>query len=137
MIAAVVDCSVLVQLMMGGGTRAVRSHPGLAECLLAAPQFVDVEFLSALRGLARKDPDDVERIEQLLNEFHRLEIERFDHARLTWDAWRLRHRMSACDAMYVALAAELKMPLVTADARLARGARDVCDVRLLDELRAA
>ena len=116
---------------------AVRGRPELAECLLTAPELVDAEFLSAIRGLARKDPESVERMEHLLHEFHHLELERFEHARLTWDAWRLRDRVSAYDAMYVVLAAYLQLPLITADQRLARAARGACEVRLLHELAAA
>ncbi|MGH1550778.1 type II toxin-antitoxin system VapC family toxin [Leifsonia poae] len=137
MIAAVIDCSALVELMSKGGLAAVRAHPELSECLLGAPHLVDAEFVNAVRQLARRNPELVDRFEQLLVEFHRLDLTRFEHAPLTWEAWRLRDRVTAYDGMYVALAADLGVPLITSDRRLARAARGTCDVRLLEELSAA
>ena len=137
MIAAVIDCSALVELMCEGGLAAVRQNPELADCLLSAPHLVDAEFVSAIRGLARRKPDLIEHAEQLLVEFHRLDLTRFEHGPLTWEAWRLRDHVSAYDGMYVALAADLGIPLITADEKLARAARGTCDVRLLEELSAA
>jgi len=136
-IAAVIDCSALVELMSQGGLAAIWDNPELSGCMLAAPHLVDAEFVNAVRGLSRRNPELGERFEQLLAEYHRLDLTRFEHAPLTWEAWRLRDRMTAYDGMYVALAADLGLPLITADRRLARGARGVCDVRLLEELTAA
>ncbi len=43
-------------------------------------------------------------------------------------AWALRQNMTAHDAMYVALAQALEVPLVTADGRLASAARLHADI---------
>jgi len=43
-------------------------------------------------------------------------------------AWELRTNLSAHDALYVALAEQLKAPLLTADARLARAPGLRCPV---------
>lgn len=137
MIAAVIDCSALVELMSQGGRAAIWRNPELSECMLAAPHLVDTEFVNAVRGLSRRNPELIDRFEQLMAEFHRLDLTRFEHAPLTWEAWRLRDRVTAYDGMYVALAADLGVPLITADTRLARAARGTCDVRLLEELSAA
>jgi predicted nucleic acid-binding protein len=49
-----------------------------------------------------------------------LVAERYPHGLLSRAAWRLRDNPTYYDALYVALAARLDVPLLTADARLAR-----------------
>ena len=52
----------------------------------------------------------------------------------TWRpaAWTLRDNLTYYDALYVALAARLGYPLLTADARLARAPGLPCAVELID-----
>ena len=47
-------------------------------------------------------------------------------------AWALRDNVTYYDALYVALAARLGYPLLTADARLARAPGLPCAVELVD-----
>jgi predicted nucleic acid-binding protein len=47
-------------------------------------------------------------------------------------AWGLRHNFSYCDALYVALAARLRAPLLTADKRLANAPGLPCEVELIN-----
>jgi predicted nucleic acid-binding protein len=42
--------------------------------------------------------------------------------------WEMKDNVSAYDAAYVALAMRLRVPLVTADLRLARAASAYCEV---------
>jgi predicted nucleic acid-binding protein len=49
-----------------------------------------------------------------------LPLRRYPHGPFVERAWELRHNVSAYDAMYVALAELLDVPLVTCDASLAR-----------------
>jgi predicted nucleic acid-binding protein len=42
--------------------------------------------------------------------------------------WQLRHNASAYDASFVALAERLKVPLVTAEPRLAEGVRGLTTI---------
>lgn len=53
-----------------------------------------------------------------------LPITRHSHLPLIERIWTLRERFTAYDGIYVALAELLDVELVTADARLARAARD-------------
>ena len=46
-------------------------------------------------------------------------------------AWTWRHNLSFYDALYVALAATLDVPLITADARLSRAPRLPCTIEVV------
>ncbi|MFP3466444.1 type II toxin-antitoxin system VapC family toxin [Leifsonia sp. SIMBA_070] len=137
MIAAVMDCSALVALLVDGGAEAVQQNAELADCLLIAPHLVDPEFLSAMRRLARLHPDYENACERVILDYYRLQIMRVEHEPLWPEAWRWRDNLSAYDAMYVALARLMELPLVTADDRLASAAEPWCEVRRLSELQPA
>jgi len=47
-------------------------------------------------------------------------MRRYEHTLLLDRAWELRHSVSTYDAMYIALAELLDLPLVTCDAALAQ-----------------
>lgn len=134
MIAAVIDCSAMVDLLGSTGSTDLRTNGGLADCVLAAPHLIDPEFVSAARRLARQHPDRTEHVERLLTEFSQVPIMRFEHGPLRHHAWKWHHDLSAYDAMYVALAHELGLPLVTSDARLAATAQRWCETRLLADV---
>ena len=134
MIAAVMDCSALVELLSREGLAAFEENDELAECILVAPHLIDPEFVSAMRKHALRRPDDAQLAEQVILDFFRLEIMRVEHEPLWPDAWRWRENLSAYDAMYVALARLMELPLVTADDRLAAAAERWCEVRRLSEL---
>jgi predicted nucleic acid-binding protein len=56
---------------------------------------------------------------------------RYTHAGcLAESAWRWRDNLSFYDALYVALAARLEIPLVTGDSRLAKAPGLACTVEL-------
>ncbi|SEA52503.1 Predicted nucleic acid-binding protein, contains PIN domain [Leifsonia sp. 21MFCrub1.1] len=137
MIAAVMDCSALVELLSRDGLAAFEENDELAECILVAPHLIDPEFVSAMRRHALRRPGDAQLAEQVILEFSRLEIMRVEHEPLWPDAWRWRDDLTVYDAMYVALARLLELPLVTADDRLAAAAERWCEVRPLRELQPA
>jgi predicted nucleic acid-binding protein len=58
--------------------------------------------------------------------------ERYAHTAFVRPAWGLRHDLSYYDALYVALAARLGFPLLTADKRLATAPGLPCDVELIN-----
>jgi predicted nucleic acid-binding protein len=73
----------------------------------------------------------VSRGEEAITDLLDLPIERYPHDIFVPRVWQLRDNFSACDATYVALAeavADEPVPLLTADARLARAIEEHADV---------
>jgi predicted nucleic acid-binding protein len=86
---------------------------------LHAPHLLDVEVVSALRRLVLGDRFDDDRADRVLTILEQADIKRHPHRPLLRAAWSVRGQVSAYDAMYVALAAALDVPLVTTDRKLA------------------
>ena len=88
---------------------------------LAAPHLLDVEVLSALRGmvlggaLALADAEEARRL------YADLTITRYEAALLSDRVWALRNRYTSYDATYLALAEGLGVPVVTCDKKLDAG----------------
>jgi predicted nucleic acid-binding protein len=112
------DTSALVEAL------AVRPYrPELVRRLagerLHAPHTVDVEFVQALRRLARHGELSVDRAIDVRRDFELLPLIRYPHRPLLQRVWDLRDRLTTYDAAFVALAELLEAPLVTCDAKLA------------------
>lgn len=115
---AVVDASALVELLLRRpGSHLIRT--ALLDRIVVAPQHLDAEVMSALRGLVRRGDLAEGRAHLALQRLAVAAIDRFALAPLLEDAWTLRENVGAYDALYVALARRLRCPLVTADQRLA------------------
>ena len=116
----VVDCSAVVDaLSLVEGTDDLRSR--LQNEDLHAPGLLDVEVVSALRGLTLGGRLTPSRAHDLLTDFGDLALERWAAGdALRRRAFALRDNLTAYDATYVALAEALDCPLVTRDERLAR-----------------
>ena len=87
---------------------------------LHAPHLLDVEVLSALRRFVANDRLDRQRAAAFRNLLVRADIRRHPHTPLVDLIWSLRHRVTAYDAAYLALATALDAPLVTTDRKLAK-----------------
>lgn len=81
--------------------------------------LLDVEFAQVLRRLVRQGALTAKRAQEAIEDLAALRITRYAPMLLLNRIWRLRQNLSAYDAAYVALAEELKAPLITRDQRLA------------------
>lgn len=112
--AAVVDALAAVE-----GSADLRDYLAAEE--LHAPALLDIEVVSALRGLTLRRHISVARAQDLLADFDDLPVRRWPFADgLRRRAYQLRDSVSAYDAAYIALAEAMECPLLTRDVRLAR-----------------
>ncbi|MGH4009729.1 MAG: type II toxin-antitoxin system VapC family toxin [Pseudonocardiaceae bacterium] len=123
----VVDASVIVEVIIGSGGAADR----LAGERLVAPAIVDGEAGSAVRRQWRHGSLDGKRASIAIGALGALEILRFEHCALLPRAWELRHNLTFTDGLYIALAEQLRIPLVTLDARIAAAPRITADIEVL------
>ncbi len=124
----VVDASALVDALLMNG--AARSRLGVES--LQAPELIDAELLAVLRRLVLAGKLQDSAALQALTISHQLGLRRHTSRALWRRAWELRLNLSAYDALYVTLAEELQVPLLTADARLARAPGLRCRVELIE-----
>lgn len=123
----VVDASVIVEVLIGSVSAADR----LTGERLAAPAIVDGEAGSAVRRQWRYGSLSDERAGVAIDALGNLEILRFEHRELLARAWELRHNLTFTDGLYIALAEQLGIPLVTLDARIAAAPHIKADVEVL------
>ena len=127
----VVDASVLVEYLAGGEhAQQARARLLEREQSLWAPHLVDPEIGHVLRRAVSAGELRPSRAAAALRDLADLPLRRAGHVGLLDRAWALRRNLTFYDALYVALAERLEMPLVTLDARLggAPGVRAVIDV---------
>lgn len=117
----VLDASVLVELLLGTKSgRAIAVRIEDPELGLHVPHLADVEVSQTLRRFVRDGRLDVTAGASALEDLRALDLERHAHEPLLDRVWALRDRLTAYDAVYVALAEALDTVLLTCDARLAR-----------------
>ena len=112
----VVDTSAMVEALVG-----LDPDPSLLDALsdeLAAPNLLDVEVLSALRGLSLSGKLSAVSADEARRTYLSFTIQRHATAPLADRIWALRHQFTAYDAAYLALAEGLAAPLLTCDAKL-------------------
>ncbi|MFH1813491.1 MAG: type II toxin-antitoxin system VapC family toxin [Pseudomonadota bacterium] len=117
----VVDCSLMAALLFDEAERDV-AHERLVGRRLFAPRLLDYEMANVSlkklhRGMAMPD------VEQALDDFQGLDIELLDAPLQALLPLARRYGLSAYDAAYLWLAAALKAPLATFDAKLGEAAR--------------
>ena len=116
----VADASVVVELLLNRdapagveiGTRFDRDE------VVCAPHLLDAEVGQALRRLALRGQMSAPRASASLNHLVRLPIQRYAHGWLLPRAFELRSNVTVYDALYLALAEALDVPLLSCDAKL-------------------
>ena len=113
----VIDAGALFELLLRG-LRAGAVERAVGGRDLVAPAVIDVEIMSALRGLERSHSLSASRAAAALEDLRRAPVRRFPLEPLLDRAWSYRDRLTAYEALYVALAVDLACPLVTTDDRI-------------------
>jgi predicted nucleic acid-binding protein len=127
----IVDCSIIIRLLSSrDGDDLLRQR--LARTV-HAPALIDAEISSVVRGLTITAKPNVritpDRAEQMLADYAGLRIARHPMQPLQARVFELRDNLTAYDAMYVALAERLALPLLTDDAKLAAAPGHRADIQ--------
>ncbi|GAA1805915.1 type II toxin-antitoxin system VapC family toxin [Agromyces neolithicus] len=126
----VVDASVIVDVLVNGA-RARATRARLSDDELFAPDILDVEVASALRGLWLTGRLDDMRLDRAIDDLARLRVERHPSTLLIRRSLHHRANLTTYDATYVALAETLGCSFVTRDRRIATAPRLRCSVEVL------
>lgn len=118
--------------MQGRGPSAAESAPGRSRDGASRPHLIDVEVTQALRRYVRKREVGATDAAEALAYLHTLDLQRHAHEPLLDRVWQLRDNLSACDAVYVALAEVLDATLLTCDRPLARAPGSRARVEFVD-----
>lgn len=115
----VVDASVAVEYLLRTSLgRAVADM--IENASLSAPELMDAEVLSVLRGAVLKGHLEESRASLAIDDLAHWPVDRISHRYLARLAWQYHRSVSAYDAFYLAAARTLDIPLLTADGRLSR-----------------
>jgi predicted nucleic acid-binding protein len=121
----VADASALVEYLLGPEkSSAIAETIESPDTDLHVPALCDVEVTAGLRRALRLGVLGVGRAKEALRDYADLPLSRHGHLGILNGLLELRENFSAYDAVYAALAEALGASLLTADARLARAARD-------------
>ena len=123
MLQRVIDSSVAVEYLLK--TKVGLSVAGTIERtdVLLAPDIIVAEIMSVLRRQVGRKELQESRALLALDDLVWWPIERVPSRSLLRFSWQFRHNVTAYDSVYVGLARQLDIPLLTADGRLARAPR--------------
>jgi predicted nucleic acid-binding protein len=128
----VLDASALALAVGGKSNPASALRARLAGMRRHAPHLIDAEVGNVLRRHEREGRLSTEEAAHGLRTAAVIIDHRYPHVGPLGElAWTLRHNLSFYDALYVALAASLRLPLVTADVRLTGAPRLPCTIELV------
>lgn len=127
----VIDASVLAVALADDGADGNAARGRLRGEDLVAPELLDLEVVSVLRGQMIAGALDARRADLALNDLSAMPVKRAPHLPLLRRCWELRENLTTYDASYVALAEALDVLLLTGDRRLARASGPRCQIELL------
>ena len=117
----VIDCSVLVAFLFREPSLQLATAK-IDGRSLKAPYLLNIEVASV--ALKKKKQGMGEFVDAGVEAMTGIEIELFDVKTREAFTLALRYKLSACDAAYLWLAADLKCPLATFDEKLAKAAKE-------------
>ncbi|MBP6011644.1 MAG: type II toxin-antitoxin system VapC family toxin [Alphaproteobacteria bacterium] len=128
----VVDASALLELLLRTpSAAAIEARLFDLDETLHVPHAVDVEIAQVLRRIVAAKQMDAQHCRVILDRWLDVPVKRYPHNVLLPRIWELRQNLSAYDAVYVALAEALDIPLVTHDARLANAPGHTAKIELI------
>lgn len=108
---AVIDAACVVELLLNG-EEGLDVRDAIAGRSLAAPATIDLDVASALEALMSAGTPAMD-VDARFEIYLRMPLKRHATAPVMLDAWSLRPGLSLSNALYVALAEQLGVPLVT------------------------
>ncbi len=126
------DASAMVLALSGKTETASALRARLAGVRKHAPHLIDAEVGNVLRRHEREARLSPEEALLALRAARAVLDHRYPHVGpLAELAWTWRHNLSFYDALYVALAVLLNLPLITGDVRLSRAPDLRCTIELV------
>ncbi len=122
----IVDATVLVAAAADAGPEGVWAEGIVAEGSLIAPELALVEATNILRRLELAGTLTSLESTSAQRDLLRLGIRLFPFEPVAERVWALRQNVTSYDALYVAIAEALDLPLATLDHRLARAPGPKC-----------
>ena len=127
----VVDASVILQILLNWDKDAKLKNAIIEAKPLIAPHFSDLEVLNGFRRHLRLGALSENRAVQAIEDLTALNIDRRSVSLLSKEIWALRNNITPYDAAYVVLAADLGLPLLTRDKKLAQEAAAFTKIELI------
>jgi predicted nucleic acid-binding protein len=128
----VVDASAAVSALGRKDAVGIAAHKRIAEATCHAPHLLDAEVGHVLRRGERTGEISEQTARTALRALPEMIDYRYPHTgRIAALAWDLRDTITFYDALYVALATVLDVPLLTGDAKLSKAAGLSCRVTLI------
>jgi predicted nucleic acid-binding protein len=119
-LSVVVDSSVLVAALVDAGSHGAWAEDIVSRGPLYTPELGLVEATNILRRLERAKIISTADANGAHEDLMQLDIELCAFAPLAGRVWELRHNVTSYDALYVAVAEALQLPLATFDEHLSR-----------------
>ncbi|MHB8448891.1 MAG: type II toxin-antitoxin system VapC family toxin [Mycobacteriales bacterium] len=115
----VLDASAAVEIVLWTDEGSELATHVLDAEEVVVPDHFHVEGVAALRRMELRGELTPTDTRTALGQLLALRVRRIDTLPLLLDAWKMRHNITAADALYVIIARRLGVALVTGDIRLA------------------